>query len=254
MYMNTSTQRKNILPVLAVAGCVLAFQLPAGAQTLYSDHANAAVASDNGTVNDVGNWELWSGGTPWLNGGNNLESSIVIPFQLPSLGNINDPFATAVLGVTFFSVDGTPAANLDLYGLGVRSTSDVLSGDYFSGALDSSSGITLLEDNIITPSTSMTSADSPNNVFSTDLASYLNTAYNGGANAGDYVFLRFSYDQSGVGSDINYHIESNPGSGTPADYPQISYTLAPVPEPSSLALTAMGLAGAFVLVRRRARV
>ena len=119
-------------------------------------------------------------------------------FQLPSLGAINNPFSTATLGVNYFKTDGTPAFNVDLYGLGLRANSTVLGSDYYGGSLDTTPGVTLLEAGIITPSTSQTSADSPVNVFSTDIASYLNTLYADGANAGQFVMMRFNADVSGI--------------------------------------------------------
>jgi len=250
--MNIYIKTKPVLFAFALMVALFAARSDVRAQIIYSDHNNAAVASSDGTVNDAGNWELWSGGTPWVTA-NTPESSVVLAFQLPSLGNVSNPFSTATLGMTFFGKDGTPTANVDLYGLGVRASSAVLGSDYFSGALDGSAGVSLLENNILTPSTLTVAADSANNVFSTDLAGYLNTAYAGGADAGQYVLLRLSYDQSGVNSDTCYHIESNPGSGTPNDYPQIDYTLAPVPEPSVMALCGLGGLCMVVVATRRHR-
>ena len=209
------------------------------------------MASSDGTVYDVGNWELWAGGTPWLNGTTTPESSPVYAFQLPSLGNVNNPFASATLGLTFYAKDGTPTFNVDLYGLGLSASPTVLAGDYYSGSGDTTPGVTRLEAGILTPTTSMTSADSPNNVFSTDLSAYLNTAYDGGANAGDYVILRFSATQSGINTDVNYHIESNPGNGTPGDLPQISYSLTSVPEPSAIAMCGLASLATVMMIRRR---
>ena len=249
--MNIYIQIKPVLFALALTVALFAEHSNVRAQVIYSDHNNAAVASSDNSVNATGNWELWAGGTPWLTA-NAPESSVVLAFQLPSLGNVSNPFSTATLGITFFGKDGTPTGDVDLYGLGVRGASAVLGSDYFSGALDGSAGVTLLENNIMTPSTPAVAADSANNVFSTDLAGYLNTAYAGGADAGQYVLLRLSYDQSGINSDTCYHIESNPGSGTPNDYPQINYTLTPAPEPSAMALCGLGgLCMAVMVVRRR---
>ena len=63
----------------------------------------------------------------------------VFVFQLPSLGNIANPFTTASFTSTLFSqgVDQSPTNyNGDLYGLGVRASATVLTTDYFVGAND----------------------------------------------------------------------------------------------------------------------
>ncbi len=249
--MNIQIKKQIILFTLATGGAVLLSGPSASAQTMYEATPNGAVASSDGNVYDAGNWELWAGGTSWL--GTGTESSPIYAFKLPSLGNVSNPFASATLGLTFYAKDGTPGFNIDLYGLGTSASSTVVGSDYYSGSGDSTPGVTLLEANILTPSTATTTADSPNNVFSTSLAGYLNAEYADGANAGDYVILRFSADQSGITSDVNYHIESNPGNGTPGDLPQISYTLAPVPEPSSIALFGMAGLASLMVVRRHRR-
>ena len=256
--MKAQIQKNSILFTSIATGLLLSSHTSAHAGVIYANGTQpspgggtSAVASSDGTVYDVGNWELWAGGTPWLNGTTTPESSPVYAFQLPSLGNLNNPFASATLGLTFYAKDGTPTFNVDLYGLGLSASPTVLAGDYYSGSGDTTPGVTRLEAGILTPTTSMTSADSPNNVFSTDLSAYLNTAYDGGANAGDYVILRFSATQSGINTDVNYHIESNPGNGTPGDLPQISYSLTSVPEPSAIAMCGLASLATVMMIRRR---
>lgn len=256
--MKTQIRTKNVLFTIVFAGALCSSHTTAYAGTIFANGTQptpgggtSAVAASDGNVYDVGNWELWAGGTPWLNGTTTPESSPVYAFQLPSLGNVSDPFATATLGLTFYAKDGTPTFNIDLYGLGVSASPTVVASQYYSGSGDTTSGVTLLENGILTPSTPMTSADQPNNVFSTDLSSYLNTAYAGGVNAGEYVILRFSATQSGINTDVNYHIESNPGNGTPADLLQISYTLSSVPEPSTIAMCGLGWLATVMMIRRR---
>jgi len=254
MKTNTTTKKTLCFTLATVGGVFACLSTQAGVilPNGTPGSGTSAVAASDGNVYDVGNWELWAGGTPWLNGSATPESSPVYAFQLPSLGNVGNPFATASLGLTFYAKDGTPTFNIDLYGLGVSAAAGVLASDYYSGANDTSAGVNKLEAGLLTPSTSMTTADSPNNVFSSDISSYLNTLYANGANAGDYVILRLSASQSGITSDTNYHIESNPGNGTPADLPQIDYTLSAVPEPSAGALSgAAGLMAAALLRRRR---
>jgi hypothetical protein len=251
--------KKQILRFTLAATATALLARPVSAGILYANGTQPApgggtsgVAASDGQVYDVGNWELWVGGTPWLNGSTTPESSPIYAFQLPSLGNTSDPFASATLGLTFYAKDGTPTFNVDLYGLGVSASPTVVAGDYYSGSGDGAPGVTLLESSLLTPSTSMTSADHANNVFSTDLSAYLNAAYASGANAGDYVIVRLSPSQAGISSDVNYHIESNPGNGTPADLPQISFTLTPVPEPSTFALCSLaGMVTLFSLRNRR---
>ena len=209
-------------------------------------------ANSDGSATEQNSWETWIGGANWVNGTADVQTTVVMGFQLPSLGAISNPFSTATLGVTYFKTDNSPTFNVDLYGLGVRANSAVLGSDYYGGSLDTTPGVSLLEAGIITPSTPKTAADSPVNVFSTDIASYLNTLYADGANAGQFVMLRFNADVSGLSSlsDVVYHLETAPGNGTPGDLPQINYTLAPVPEPGIMALAAVGM-GLLGLCKRR---
>ena len=81
------------------------------------------------------------------------------------------------------------------------------------------------------------------------LVSFLNTAYDGGANAGEYVFLRVSYDQDPVVAGNNSYTLLTDEAGGANEKPLFSYTAGVVPEPCSFGLMAVGAVG--LLARRR---
>ncbi len=155
-------------------------------------------------------------------------TSTVLPFQLPNLGAVNNPFSTANLGVHLFEVGNATTTSADLYAIRVDSSPSLLASDYYSGStLDASA--TLLQEDFLTPSSTVSIPAEPNNFTSAAgdaaLVSYLNTAYNGGLNAGNYVFLRLSYasDSMPTGWDAYKITTSNAGGGI-GDFPVLSYT------------------------------
>ena len=131
----------------------------------------------------------------WFGPGN---VATVLPFQLPDFGMVTDPFATADLGVMVFTVgDGPTTTDVDLYGLSRIDANPAIDvADYYAGsAFDPSA--TLIQESFLTPSSSAGFVGAPNNntdaTGDTNLLNFLNAAYAGGANAGNYVFLRLSY-------------------------------------------------------------
>ncbi|HTI98657.1 MAG TPA: PEP-CTERM sorting domain-containing protein [Dongiaceae bacterium] len=255
--MKLKPQKKALQISFAVLGVAAACVSASRAATIYAAGTAAGpsgdaptLANSDNTATEMGSWETWIGGANWVSSGT-VQTSVIMGFQLPSLGAVSNPFGTATLGVNYFGTDNGPTFNVDLYGLGTRANSTALGSDYFGGSLDSTPGVTLLTDNIITPSTPHQNADDPAGTFSSDISLYLNTMYANGANAGQFVMFRFSADVTGLNSssDLVYHLETNPGNGTPNDLPQITYTLTAVPEPATVAL--LGVAGAALLLRKR---
>jgi len=172
----------------------------------------------------------------------------VVPFLLPTL-SAGQGFTAASLRFQLFDKGGTPA-DVDLYGLGVRSSATVLASDDYVGTNDTAN--TRLQVSIVNATTPK--RVDPNNGFvttSTDggtaLANFLNTAYANGANAGKYVFLRLSPEA--VSNGNNYYSVLTQDAGGSNEKPIINYTVGLVPEPASIA--ALGLVGLVGLRRRR---
>ena len=185
-------------------------------------------------------------------GGENVNSLYV--FQLPDLGAIANPFATADLEFDFLNIDTAGAApdyNADLYGIDARATAAVAGpntfGDFYAGpAVDPDA--TLLQDSILTPTTAL------GNINSVDISSYLNAQYAGGAGANQFVFLRFSpdFNPNNIIDNRTGYLIAAANNATPALRPIINFTTTSVPEPSSMSILLLGAIG-LVSRRRRTR-
>ena len=264
----------HALPLFALA----AIALPAHAQTVTlnigSDTADAGVRASavagttvdgGGAVIDQGAGTLRAGGP--IGSGFAPDpypyDNAVFVFQLPAAGSVSGPFTAANFTAYDAGADNTFAAvGTDLYGLGVRSTSAVQGGDFFLGASGTdTTDATLIEQNF-KPATGGTTTPA-GTAFSTDttgqaaLLAYLNAQYAGGANAGQFVFLRLN--TSGTDVFFKFNNFNSADNGTPSLVPTLSVTgLAPVaaaPEPSAWASLMLGTLGVGALsLRARRRV
>lgn len=171
---------------------------------------------------------------------------VVYVFQLPSPGAgeravvINTDFQFTI---TTDRTDG--AYNIDLYGLGLRESSTVQSGDNFAGELDDTDAA-LLHDNLI-PAAHPNSGVEAVNHTSVALVDYLNDQYGvDGSGAGKYVFLRLNPDQ--VPGNENTGVDvALPGNST--GKPQLAVTF--IPEPSVIFLGGPILSGWWLSRRPR---
>ncbi|WP_146584996.1 hypothetical protein [Posidoniimonas polymericola] len=126
-------------------------------------------------------------------------TAIVLPFQIPNLGAVADPFTDANLGVMVHEIGtGPTTTDVDLYAVRRDPNPAIITDDYYNGsAPDPTPGVVLIQESFLTPSSPAGFVGAPNNFTDTtgdsSLLNYLNDAYDGGAGAGDYVFLRLSY-------------------------------------------------------------
>ena len=254
---------KNILSAASAAASILAVCATSqAAVTVTGDvigSTSDAVALNQGTGGaatpfnlSVGSasedaTSLWVGrydnGTDAPGGSN---AAAIFPFLLPDLGTLSpdmpDPFTNATFTFTTLTTKGW---NATLQGLDVRASSDVLAEDFRFGGGNGATEETNLQTNILTGSSAV------GTYTSIDISSFLNDQYDGGANAGKYVFLRLH-----ISTFANQNIFNNTNTGfritsanAGSDQPSLSY-IASVPEPSSIALLGLGLSS-FLLRRRR---
>lgn len=162
-------------------------------------------------------------------------------FALPLLSP--NTISNASIRLSFAGLEASPDFDLDLFGLGVRSSPTILAGDYYAGNAAGGSG-TLLEAGMLTPSSA------PGTLF-VGLSAYLPTLY----------------DQSGIPLDSYLVLRANPSIVLPSPNPPIrgyylatgdnlnpslvpELTIDTIPEPSTLTLAAFGI-GVLLGVRVR---
>ncbi|MBK1825464.1 BNR-4 repeat-containing protein [Haloferula rosea] len=184
---------------------------------LPGDVADASVKEDP-SVTDVSSQTtlLGAGGSsPWV------DRCTVYVFQLPDLGAVADPFLTASFRFNMESKQGSLMDN-DLYGLGRRSSPEVLASDYYGQtSTGDPTDATRLEAGILTDATPLgairTSAGGDS-----ALLDYLNEQYDSGAGIGEYVFLRLNTAEPKAG--INRATLTMAESGDEGSRPRIVYS------------------------------
>ncbi|WFB34492.1 hypothetical protein P3T73_10000 [Kiritimatiellota bacterium B12222] len=176
--------------------------------------------------------------------------ALVLPFQLPDLG-VGGSFTSADLQISPYSKTNSVNVSIDLYGLDHADNSlNVTTADYYDGNADPEN--TMIQNDIIMPSTGTYYRAQLHTDASGDaaLVTWLNEIYQNGSNAGKYIYLRLSPDETTVPIDESmegyYQILTNndPTASTPSA--RISYEAIAVPEVESLWL--VGLAGVVMLM------
>ncbi|WP_225035980.1 choice-of-anchor Q domain-containing protein [Winogradskyella sp. SM1960] len=152
---------------------------------------------DDQTVYDNGGMQ-WVGYHTHRIGSNN-KTSAIIPFQIPTLAQ-NERLTSATLNFHLLQNGGNLAHKVDLYGLPYRSSSTILSTDFYAGVYDTDLTATAIEDDILdlnSPQGNLQSSSSQN------IVNYINNQLDNGAVTGDFIFFRFSLDYNGSGN-YNY--------------------------------------------------
>jgi hypothetical protein len=195
---------------LAAALVGLAFPATARALEIYSDF-NDGFLEVRDILPPEGQWPQVHpntiAGLPGHNAGDSWSANvgewfgpglttIVLPFQLPNLGTLSNPFTSANFSVMVHEKGTATFTDVDLYAVRTDADPAIAASDWYLGSsIDPTA--TLIQKSFLTPSSPAGFVGAPNN--STDatgdanLLGYLNAAYAGGAGAGDYVFLRLSY-------------------------------------------------------------
>ncbi|MEN1678801.1 MAG: hypothetical protein AAGJ46_04370 [Planctomycetota bacterium] len=180
-------------------------------------------------------------------------TSVVIPFQLPNRGAVVDPFLSADLGIMVYNIGNDTVTDIDLYGVRVDPDPAISVDDFYVGAAFDPSA-TLIQESFLTPSSSAGFVGMPNNntdaTGDANLRDFLNTSYDGGAGAGQYVFLRLSYGADAFATGFDAYQMTVREAGLQGEWPVITFTVVPEPTGGVL-LAACGCLAAAV--RRRVR-
>jgi hypothetical protein len=200
--------------------------------------ANVAdnVINADGTSPYVGGTTLRVGD----NGTNVTEGNGIFPFQLPSLpAGATITGASASFNLESIGNASSVVGDMDVYGLGRRSTATVLAGDYYRGAYDGdTTDATAIQPSLATKTTPA-GVLTLNASGQANLQGYLQSQYAGGAGAGQYVFLRLGHQAEQLTS--RYWVVSTANNATVASRPTItiSYEVTPA-APSGLAARTTG--------------
>ena len=212
-----STQLRDLLAILGVTALMAPAALAdQGTNRIICDLGDAlAEAPLNGlSTSKIDDWDARVG--EWWG----ADSAWIMPFQLPDLGPVENPFSEVTFRANLAwknDDSGGELDNVDLYALDeLRDTPDVYHEDYDAAA-------TMIQDDFFTPDSwdwyiVRTSPDA-----SVSLRDFLNAAYDGGAGAGKFVFLRFSYDGTFTVQEAYTMLAAN--AGQPWEWPAIEYLL-----------------------------
>lgn len=176
-------------------------------------------------------------------GGNvGKDRCVVLPFQLPDLGAVANPFHSAFLTVNHASNQNPPIGNVAVYGLGSRAADTVLADDYWSATPDTDpSDATLLQSVFVPAGSTAFGLKTMDAEGGANLVDYLNAQYAGGTGIGRYVFLRLSSDAAQTGGAHRYVFTSaNGATSTPLNHPQINFLTNDQVSTPTVTLVALG--------------
>ena len=189
-----------------------------------------------------------------------ITSAFIMPFALPDIGG--DTILSANLRVG--STDSAWGLSLsgDLYGVRVNASSTTAAGDFYAGPWDTSGTngaalqqayATKVQGNPAPANPRIIDNDATGNAA---LVAWLQSLYDGGAQPGDFVFLRINCDQASYGPTSNSYIyfytanstaATDIAGGTTLQLPTLQLVTG-VPEPTTMVLFALG---SIALLRRR---
>lgn len=165
----------------------------------------------------------YNGGMQWVGYhthkvGSSNKTSAIIPFEIPALAQ-GERLTSASLNFYLLQSGGGLAHKIDLYGLPYRSSSTILSSDFFAGVYDTDQTATALENDILDLNSITGNLQSS---ASQNIVNYVNTQLDNGAVAGDFVFFRFSLDYNGAGN-YNYWDIASQDHTTPSNRPVLNF-------------------------------
>ena len=189
----------------------------AGVKNIQATEITIPANTDDQSVYSNGNMQ-WIGYASHKIGAQ-YNISAVLPFELPTLA-AGETISTAELRVYLEAVAGGLGNHVDVYGLPYRSTSTVLSSDFFAGDYGTDASATALQDDIFTLST--TNGQKTTNC-SEAFANFINAQYTAGAVGGDFIFIRLGLDVSNS-ANYDYWTISSQDATTAANRPVLTLT------------------------------
>ncbi|MFA6962838.1 MAG: hypothetical protein WC205_18930 [Opitutaceae bacterium] len=224
--------------------------------------ASAATVTVSGLTTDAGvtaNLQLDGGSSSTtfragLTTSSGFGRSGVWVFQLPNISASDVQSVSFSVGLVSLTNSGSINFNSDLYAITATASNSVLGSYYYNGsAADTTSGVSLIQDNFTTTSTS-TGAVSTSLAGDSALTSFVVSQLNAG-NGGKFIFLRISADTdtlTSVAAGYNFATADNITDGV--TLPTLTITTTSIPEPSTYAII-LGLVavGAAVMQRSRSR-
>jgi hypothetical protein len=244
MPYTSSTLRAGLLLALGVSGASLAHAIILPGHVADNMAYSTAVGDGGTSVSGSG---VSAAVIRFGRGGTGLHSVSVFVFQLPDLGP-NGVFTAASFTINVVTGNNTPPVAGHLDGLGSRSTSTVVMGDYFSGPAPDPTDATRIMTNFI-PNTGNVANGATFSVSGTALVDYLNAQYASGAGVGRFVLLRISGNGWTDASSLEFASADNANA---ALRPSIDYSFTVIPEPGAAAgLAGVAALGAVALRRRR---
>jgi hypothetical protein len=178
----------------------------------------------------------------------------IFMFDLTPFINSGDPLASADLQLTLSTVTGTPAFNVDLYGVGfaASATDDPAESDYYEGAYNgdttNTTNLLAIQDDFLaaSPTPAAGSVHATNPSGDSQLLAFLNSRP-AGAN---FAFFRISPDVNTNSTTVGFNFHSADATND-AFRPKLALN-EQVPEPGALA-GGLACAAAAMLRRRRSR-
>lgn len=226
---------------------LLAFLLPA--PWLAAENSLTANSSDGaGSYNyDTAEYQVTRINDNGINVGRQgpaglFAQAAVFPFQLPDFGDDPSPFSNAEF-VFYLNVATNSPPDVDLYALPPRNEPGLLpsapsasdTGDFYMGGFngwptdDATPGVVKIQDAIINESTPGDDFIASDSTANQALADFLNLAYDNGAGAGKWVFLRLSADS--VPGGVAYYSLLSANHATSDKHPRIRYNFEGPPPP-----------------------
>ena len=207
--------------VLRMVGLSLVLVGAASAQiTIYSDGGDGMLENRFGwtepVVHNTDDWGV-SIGEWWGDG----LTTFVMPFQLPDYGAIPNPFDTAGFGVNYYNKGDSTVTDIDLYAVRTSTNSSILATDWYNGEDDTNA--TMIQVSFLTP-TNVFGPVSTSETGDANLVAYLNEAYDGGAGARHFVFLRLSYQSSNFATGWDAYNVTTRNAALVSDWPVITAT------------------------------
>jgi prepilin-type N-terminal cleavage/methylation domain-containing protein/prepilin-type processing-associated H-X9-DG protein len=226
----------------------------AGAVVVSGDVADQTTRKDGGRVNSLtGRVGASKSGAPSAQG----SRAAVFVFRLPMPGPGDLPIVqSANFEFTIVTDLKSGDYNIDLYGLGARASSTVLSGDHYAGPRDDTDASLIRDDilgkptpdrgiGLVASETSAPAAIAASPDGMDPLVDYLNAQYGPtGAGAGSYVFIRLNPDVEPPIEDSGVDVAF---ADNATGKPQLTITF--VPEPGTPVLLCLAL-GNIALGRR----